>query len=72
MTQLTNKKSFKIKDLEFSWQAWQVLASVLARKNRLKSMTCRVWHEWQGKNGMAWIMAKTKAKKKVKKSVTEM
>ena len=35
-------------------------------------MTCRVWHEWQGKNGMAWIMAKTKAKKKVKKSVTEM
>ena len=51
MTHLTNKNSFKINDLPFWWQVWQVLASVLARKNRLKSMLCHIWHEWQGKNG---------------------
>ena len=72
MTRLTNKKSFKINSLGFSWQAWQVLASVLARKNPLKSRACHKWHRWQGKNVMAGIAAKMKEKKKVKKSVTEM
>ena len=53
MTHLANKNSFKINDLTFWWHEWQVLASVLARKNRLKSMTCHAWHAWHGKNGAA-------------------
>ena len=72
MPHLTIKIPLKIKDLPFLWQVWQVLAGVLARKNRLKSMGCREWHEWRGKNGMMKIMTIIEEKKRVKKSVTEM
>ena len=47
MPHLTNKNSFKIKDLPFLWHWWQVLASVLARKNCLKSIRCHKWHAWR-------------------------
>ena len=67
MTHLTIKKPFKINDLSFWWRAWQVLASVLARKNRLKSMTCHKWHEWQGKNGTRGEFGKRKKKKESEK-----
>ena len=72
MPHLTIKIPLKIKDLPFSWQVWQVLAGVLARKNCLKSMRCHSWHKLSGENDMAWIQARKEAKKRVKKSVTEM
>ena len=67
MTHSANKNSFKVNDLPFSWRAWQVLASVLARKNRLKTMRCHKWHKWQGKNGMTGILASKKRKKRAKR-----
>ena len=70
MTHLTNKKANKINDLPFWWCGWQVLASVLARKICLKSMTCHSWRKLSSKNGVAWILSsiskdldKTKKKK---------
>ena len=69
MTHLTNKKPFKNNGLPFLWQAWQVLASVLARKNRLKTMTCHEWQGWQGKNGMGVDLSKQEKKKE---GVSEM
>ena len=71
MPHLTIKNSFKIKGLEFLWQAWQVLASVLARKNCLKSMRCRKWHAWHGKNGVAGKKHARKEKRECKWNVNK-
>ena len=59
---MTNKNSFKINDLEFFGMVGKFLASVLARKNRLKSKRCHAWHKWQGK--MAWRGFKQARKEK--------
>ena len=61
MTHLTNKNSFKINEMPFWWHWRQVLASVLARKNRLKSMRCHIWHAGQ-------VLASKKRKKEKKES----
>ena len=72
MPHLTIKIPLKIKDLPFLWQAWQVLATLMTEKNRLKSMRCHSWHKLSGENGAAWIQARKEAKKRVKENVTEM
>ena len=59
---MTNKNSFKINDLEFFGMVGKFLASVSARKNRLKSKRCHAWHKWQGK--MAWRGFKQARKEK--------
>ena len=72
MTHLTNKNPFKNQGLATKMASVASVASVLARKNRLKSMTCHKWQLWQGKNGVAWILASKKRKKRVKENVNEM
>ena len=72
MTRLPIKNPFKIKGLGFLWHGWQVLASVLARKNRYKTMTCHSWHSWQGKNVMPGFWQSDERKNRVKRCVTEM
>ena len=48
--------------MPFWWQCWQVLASVLARKNRLKSRRCHAWRKLSGKNGRAEFSKQKKKK----------
>ena len=63
MTHLTNKNPLKIKDLPFLRQVWQVLAALMAEKNRLKSKRCHAWHAWQGKNVKAVDFGKVMRKR---------
>ena len=61
MTHSTNKNPFKNQGLAVLWYWWQVLASVLARKNRLKSMRC---HKWRKLSGRGFKQASKQEKKK--------
>ena len=63
MTHLTNKNPFKNQGLATKMASVASVASVLARKNRLKSMTCHKWQVWQGKNGGAGIQASKQKKR---------
>ena len=67
MTHLANKNPFKNKGLGFFGKFWQVLARLMTKKNRLKTMTCHKWHRWQGKNGMTGIFGKRAGKKQGEK-----